>query len=368
MGKWKFIKILVFISIFIIASFGVKGGVVENLNIPRAIGYDIQKNQDTMVQYIVPIEVYTQNGMDFSSKVDIGIANNIGETRENRQLKANKKFLLGLEKAILINEEQARFGIDGILDILIDNPQINDRATVAICKQKATDILNYRTKDIKSATEYIDGMIENSYQYNFLAKHYTVIDTVIRSGLEGVNMVIPYVEINNNNIEITGLAIFNKDKMVLKTNIDDMKIINLLRENKVYGILTLQENSKQYINYYARSKRKVKCEREGDKYRFIIDLNLNGDIISNELYENMRNNNNVIEEFKNNMALQVEAQCNDLINKMKKEYKMDIINLGKVAAAKYGKGTGEDWNKVVCNSDILVNVKVKIDKEGRGSY
>ncbi|WP_406541043.1 Ger(x)C family spore germination C-terminal domain-containing protein [Clostridium ljungdahlii] len=75
--------------------------------------------------------------------------------------------------------------------------------------------------------------------------------------------------------------------MIAKTNVKEAKIINLLKENNVKGILTLQQNSKKYIDFYATSRRKVKCYRENGNYKFIINLDLKGDIISNELYKNM---------------------------------------------------------------------------------
>lgn len=62
------------------------------------------------------------------------------------------------------------------------------------------------------------------------------------------------------------------------------------------------------------------------------------------------------------MSEQVKKKCNDFIIKMKNEYKVDCLQLGEVAAAKYGRQTGVDWNSIVCNSEIKVNVKVKIEK------
>ena len=68
------------------------------------------------------------------------------------------------------------------------------------------------------------------------------------------------------------------------------------------------------------------------------------------------------------MAKQVKEMCTGFLDKMKNEYKVDLLQLGWVAAAKYGRDTGVDWNEVVSNSDIKVNVKVHVDKVGRGQY
>ena len=68
------------------------------------------------------------------------------------------------------------------------------------------------------------------------------------------------------------------------------------------------------------------------------------------------------------MAKSIEKQCADFIKIMKSDYKIDCIGLGRSAAAKYGRQKKVDWNEVVCSADIKVNVKVKVDLQGRGDY
>jgi len=61
----------------------------------------------------------------------------------------------------------------------------------------------------------------------------------------------------------------------------------------------------------------------------------------------------------------------DFIEKMQSEYKIDAIELGKIAAATFGRHSGTNWNEVICNSDLTninVKVKVKVDTMGRGDY
>ncbi len=195
-----------------------------------------------------------------------------------------------------------------------------------------------------------------------------MIDFILESSSEGYNPVLPYIDIVDNELTITGLAVFNKDKMVRKLDMQEVKILNLLRESNTRGILTLEKNSKEYINYYPKAKRKVKCYKEGDKYKFIIDISLKGPIISNQLYKDLNSDPKILKKFEKDMEESVERQCVTCINIFKKTCHVDVFNLGSVAAAKYGRETGIDWNKVVLNSEIKVNVKVKVDSQGRGDY
>jgi Ger(x)C family germination protein len=361
---------LVIVSIFLYSFLGPKGELIENLEIPIGLGLDIEKKTENDVSYITPIAAYLFETEEVDSEVMSGKASNIGGTREDRQLKVSRSFLLGLERIFLISEQYAQYGIRNFIDIVMNTPEINDRSFVAISKEKSEDIFRHKIKGYANPSEFIEGLLKSSKQFNFFPdRQYTLMDILVRVDAEGRNLLLPYIEIKDENIELTGLAVFKGDKMELKTNIEEAKIINILRENKVKGMLTIQDSSKKYINYYAESKRKVRCYKEDNKLKFSIDLSLNGPIVSNTLYLNLSTDPKVLKEFTKDMEKNLKETYQTFINdKIKGEYKIDVLDLGRVAAAKYGREKNIDWNKVVSQSTIEVNVKVKVDTEGRGNY
>ena len=167
------------------------------------------------------------------------------------------------------------------------------------------------------------------------------MDVYVRVGAEGRNVVMPYIELKKDpskpekkELEITGTALFKKDKMVAKLNMDDTRIMNLLRENNVKGILKIQKDPKKFTEFYAKSKRKVKCTKTGDKYNFIINLQLTGQIVSNELFKDLIDDPKQKKKFENELASEVEDMCNTFLKKMKYDYKVDALELGKVARFK----------------------------------
>ncbi|WP_341467291.1 Ger(x)C family spore germination protein [Clostridium autoethanogenum] len=366
--KSKVFMLVSIILIFLISFIGTKGEVVENLDIPSAIGNDIQKNGSD-ITYLVPVLIHSiESGNKVVSYVIASHGSTIGKTREERQLISGKKFLLGLNRVFLFSEETSRNGIKNIIDINLNNPSLNDRSVCVVCKGKSENILKHKVQGYSSSAEYIYGMVKNLGDFNFLSSQCTIMDVIVRIDAEGRNTILPYIEIMEDGIKTTGLAIFNKDKMVARTNMEEAKIISLLKEDKVKGIVTLQQNSKKYTDFYATSKRKVKCYKENGKYNFIINLDLKGTVIDNELYNNMYKDLKETKEFEQSMESSVKEMCDNTINKIKSQYKVDVLDLGRVAAAKYGRETGTDWNEVISKSDIQVNVKVKVDTQGRGEY
>ncbi|EYE89433.1 hypothetical protein Q428_02200 [Fervidicella metallireducens AeB] len=362
--KWGiFILSLAF---FVYLSLNPEVKTIEEYDVAAGFGIDIEKKDDSVI-YKVPYSVYNYQGEGISIPlIKTGIAGTAGETRENRQLRSARSYIVGLQKIIIFGEEAARYGLYNFYDILFSNPKMNDRSLIAVCKGEPGEIFKFVPKGYETSSDYIIGMIKNMNKNTFFAEEYTLLNAYVCVISEGRNVVLPYIELINNELKITGMAVFDKDKMMYKLNMDETKIMNILRENKVTGILTIQNSPKEYASYFAQSKRKVKCRKIGEKYYFNIKLDLKGDLISNEIYKKIDDVTRV--KLENQIKDKLTKQCDAFIQKMQNEYRLDLLQLGYVAAAKYGRDTGVDWNEIVSKSEIKIDINVKITKTGRGEY
>lgn len=334
------------------------------------VGYDVEKKSESMAEYILPIsiDVYTANGVITNVTIEEK-EKNIGEVIQKEQKKLNKKFVQGQERIILISEDYAKYGTKTMIEDRFRNAEVNDMAFVAVCEGKPEDYFKRKVTGYNSSADYIQGLIENSYAYDFFSENYKLIDMYVRIGAEGRTLVLPYVEITEEGIELTGLAIFKEDKMVEKVDLKKARILNLLKESYVKGLVSLQKSPKEYIDFEVKSgKRKVKSYKQEDKYSFTIDLNLIGTITNNEMYAEIAKDINKRKEFEKDVAKSIEKQCYNFLEIMQKEYKIDCIDLGREGASKFGRRKKIPWNKVVSEAEIRVNVKVKVATQGRGDY
>jgi len=367
--KINIIILILVILLYIYFISGVNSSPVEDVDIPSGIGVDLTVDDMGNLKYSTPVSLYNYGEEEkitsFSHTVT---GNTLDEAREEYQLMGNKKIIIGLERVVIIGEKLAKYGIRVPIDKLFKASTINDTALIAVCKGTSEDVLSFQVKGFPSAADYIAGLIEHSTEFNFFSNNYKIMDMFVRLDAEGRSIVLPYIEIKNNKLMITGMALFKKDIMVKKIDIEKARIMNLLREDGVKGVFTLQENLKEYISYYAKTKKKVSCEKKGDKYTFFIELSLIGDIVDNSLYHDIDKNKETMKKFQENMSKYVESLCYDFIKEMQNDYKVDCLGLGKYAAAKYGRKTGTDWDEVVSSSEIKVKVNVKVDKMGRGDF
>lgn len=368
----KFYKFLIAIVlvIFVISFFlsGVTKEPVETLSVNSSLGFDMEESTQGMKMRSVTFSQYliAENGIKTITVTDK--AKTLSEIREEMQKSMDKKLLIGLEKVYIIGADYAKNGIDDIMDIFFRNPEIRDSTLVCICDGKAEDIMNIETKGHPSAGDFIEGLIKYSKESNFFPDNYKLIDAYLRISSEGRNLVLPYIGVKENRIEIVGLALFKGSKMIGILPKDKIKQHNLLRENNLMGVITLQESSNKYLGLYAKSKRKVKCYKENGKYKFIIDLKITGDMIINQYEPMLIDKPEKKKEIEAKLKDNLQKELQTFIEEFKSKYKVDTLELGKIAVAKYGRNTGVDWDEVVSSSDIEVNVSLKINKFGRGDY
>jgi Ger(x)C family germination protein len=341
----------------------------EQLDVEIALGVDVEKITENAYKYIVTRCVYVfEEEKKLTSKVIISIGDSFGISRENRAQLANKSSISGSEKLYILGEEYAKVGMRASVDILLKNPRVNDTGIFVVSRSKSSEIMEYEIEGYPSSADYIEGMIKNQTEANFFTKEFDAMNMYVRLDSEGRSVLLPYIELNEEGLMITGEAVFKEDKMITKVDIKDSRIMNMLTFNNVRGTITMQNDPKSYIDFAAKSNKKVKCIKKDDKYNFLIDLKLEGEIMSNTLKDRLALDSTAIKEFENDMAEQVKEECYKFIGKMKKEIKVDCLELGRVAAAKYGRRKGTNWDEVISNSTIDVNVKVKVDSHGRGDF
>ena len=360
--------LIIFIVIAFITAFkaGKEKVPIEEVDMAIGTGVDLENNNE----YSLPICVYLFRANSIESDVKVGKSLSIGDTRENRQLKNDKPFVLGGERVHIYSEDFCRSGVRNDMDILFNNPQVVGTPYCLVCKGKSEDIFKTKVKGYDSPVDFIEGLAKNLINNIFFEDNYKLIDMFVRIDSEGRNLYLPYIEIIDDRIQVTGAALFKSDKMVAKINVDEAKWMNILLQGDSRGILTIQNTPKKYVNMEAHAKTKTKCLKEEGKYKFIINVDITADRIADEIYKDtaLFSKPDTQKKLEGDLSSLVEKNCYDFIKKMQNDYKVDCLELGRVAAAKYGRDTGQDWNDVVSKSDIKVNVKVHLDKLGRGGY
>lgn len=364
------IYFIIFIGIFLFITFSNKQTKIslEERQVPLGVGIDLNQNrQGDFYNATVSTYIY-ENPDNILTKTREGAGETFGNSRQNRQLTEDKQYLTGQEKLYIISEDYAKYGMKSFFDFIFRNTLINDKASVVICEGSAKDIFNMKMKNYISPLEFIDGLITVMPNQHFSSREYLVIDVYTRLNSKYRNLMLPYISIVKDKVEVKGYALFDEDKMKINVDSDEGKIINLLKEDSGYGMITVLNNPSNALDLYGTCKRKVSCNKKEDNYNFTINLDLKLVVVTNELNNDLINDIKVSKNFENLAKKQIEDNCLNFINKMQNIYKVDYLDLKRDFVAKYGRDTNIDLNELVSNSKIDVKAKVTITNFGRGEY
>ncbi len=138
------------------------------------------------------------------------------------QLDTSRELFLDHNQVIIIGESLAKQGLKSYLDTFIRDPEIRMEVMMLISEGKAIDILKQKSVLEVSLANRLSRMMmlnqKTSSVFGTDLLHF-VFDTIDTNTAATVPM-ISYVEDTLPNLVLTGLAVFDDDKMIGKLSVD----------------------------------------------------------------------------------------------------------------------------------------------------
>ncbi|MGE6486871.1 Ger(x)C family spore germination protein [Paenisporosarcina sp. NPDC076898] len=377
-GSIKFILLLLFVSLMLA---GCKGkSELNEILIVSSIGID-QEGEETVVHLQVVNPSGQSNVQGSGSGGTVYTYTERGKTLYEAVKKVNnilpRKAMFSHVTCIVVGEEYAReTGISMIFDFIERNNQIRDNVAMLVAKNsKAKDILSLYTPIFKNPAESLKNRIQIASASTGISEGITEREVInwtygdhrdpVILGVERLNLSemgkemsnLENINANNKTFKITGLALFNKDR--LTGWYDDNQAIGWAMVNnrvKEPIIITDEcENEDGYIGFSVKHiKSNVKPLVTDSEVTF--QVNISGTAVLQEITCNMdvSDPNNLID-----MEKQVEAAIKEDIERaveQAKEQKLDVFGFGKLVYEKEPKKWKEKYKKEWGNE--LANVKV----------
>lgn len=337
---------------------------VQVLN-PRAIASQKTVNEPTVI-------VYTEKGQDTIEM--------IRKTITESPRKLNVTHL----QTVVFSEDFAKDGISNVLDFLTREHQIRTDIYFAVAKEKtAHDVLNCLTKLDTNPSVKLYSSMENSEEIWAGTKAVKVVSLVNSIISDGINPVIPGVELTSDSqtyssidslkevkadpLKIKDMAVFKGDKMVGWLDEDESKGYNYIMGN-VEGTMGYIEDERTGKITCEVTSTKVKQTASLTDGKPAITLNISvkanietaSDVLDLTKAENIR----TIEELSEDKITGVVKQS---ISKAQNDFQSDIFGFGDEIHRTYPKlwrKTKDHWDEEFIDLPVKVNVTVKIAKTG----
>lgn len=336
---------------------------IERTSVIAGVGHDIidKKTLSSSFEFLV-----FSYGNTITKTVSTEKGISIFEMYNKRLLETKRTHLPGTIRLLIISEDRAKFGIKDIIDVFLRDQDRNLNTTVAICKENTSEILNMTSKEATTMSEEIEDLIKSSYETNFTQRDTNIKDLYNMRFQEGRRIMLPYIEKHKDTVRVTSIAVFENDKMIFKIPEEDVKYINLLRNNNSYGYLTFKsDNSLSSVDFLCRCKRKVNVQIENNEINYNIKIYLNASLKEANIDKIKELDKNTVDNLQNTYSEELKLKLKKIIEDYQNNFGVDVFDIEKYALAKLGKDKEDYVKDKFKNSKINVDVKISTKSIGR---
>lgn len=332
---------------------------VKNMVIPTIAGFDYQNGK-----YVILMN-YPVFG-DVSEKSDVLRieGKTPGQAHIDMGNKSPRIVSEGDLRGFVVGKELAARGIQGVFGGYLRLPSVSLKTLLVVFDGQTEDLFYIKPKHYSSVGNNVLDIMRNSSRNNFIPDE-DLHQFMINVFTNGYNPVLPVIRIHHQDkLEVSGAALFKKFQMVAMVNATDMRTLTWLRGEPANGSIFIEledDNGKMYqLTFFGSNERKVKAEMVDGKPVFEVEVLLRGMVLEslNGLrYAGHEENVRLVETA---LAEQVQQQCEGFIEDLQQKYRVDAILIGKCAREHLPELVKRDWDKVFCDSEVKVKVKVTI--------
>lgn len=241
---------------------------LNDMSIVSGIGIDYVDNE-----YQVSLEITNSSKDGSSTEVETVIVTgkdeNISEAFNKSKNMSDKDVYLEHIELLVISEELATKGLGECLDYIIRDTSINNNYFVVVSDDPS------KILSTEEENKRMSEVIVNTVKYAQGNSDIDDLDILVSKFITNKeDIALPYVSLNDKNIEYKEIAYFDKDKMVGKI------------DYKIYSFLLLDSNNVLFsslgntINVY---KKNIDINVLDNK--FVINIDVNGQVkeISNNI-------------------------------------------------------------------------------------
>ncbi len=349
----KYIVVLLILVIIFNGLTGIRE--LTDLAIVKAIGIDISDEGKIIFTAIVT---------DTSSKEKVNSGNvyksegdSVQEAARNMVDISPKKLYIAHLETLVISEEIAKEHLENSLDFFIrDNEGSNTFYLFIANNHSAEEIINVINEEKVDMVSFL----ESTQKYKGDVNLQTLNDIVKGILEEGTQMTVNSMSIEDDKIKISDMAYFDRWNMKGYLTEQESILYNMLLNHTQFFITSVGKDDDLIVAEVTSCKTKYSINKN-NKNCIDIKLNINANIT--QTGKNIKlDNSQVINDTQKLIEDEINRKVNDFYEKIKKEYKVDVLSFGNLLYRKKNE-LFNDQNYLE-KLNINVQTKVKISNQG----
>jgi len=367
----KYSKVIIMVFIIVVLLTGCWDYVeIENLIIVAGLAIDAGSGNN----YLVTIETIgleqSQGGntQPQSKVMQVEGATMFDAVRNAIKISKNRHYWSHAD-LIIISEEIARGGIVKILEPIIRSKEPRLTMKVVVSKEdKAGYILSSDDPINKIQSLEIVEMLQ-AQEHLSKAPNYEIYEVIDKVMATGISTVIPTIGLTTiegkKTPEVSGLAMFKKDRLVGFLDGDEAKIYLFITNQIKGGVLVESYPSESSDSDISLSigENKTKIQHRYENEKLIMKIKTNTKAVIHDWGISDKISEESINDVKKQFEASLRKDIENLIKKVQKEYGCDIFGFGQILKnqnPQLWKELGENWENIFVNLEIEVDTTIDI--------
>ena len=366
----KLVKIIALILICCLILSGCwDQKVFEQVGFILSFGIEQAEDKKLLLTAAYPVIGGVEKGSVDIISTETGI---IRGGRSNIRMMTPKMLEGGKTQQVLISDSLAKNGIHDLLEIFQRDVTLPAIAFVVIVEGSPGELLKKANefKPKPRVSFYIYQLLENNVRLSNIPNT-KVFDFDINFFAPGLDPIVPMIKVDNEQIKISGCALFSGDRMTGKLENNETRLLLGLMDQLKYAdyIFTDPEfadkdGDKQGVAVTLLTpKRKINIDfSEEGKPIVKIDMKYRCNIDEFEWDDTMKPK--VQEDLEKKFGEDLTSMNNKIIKELQAA-NCDPIGIGDIIRAKhYDYWKSIDWKEMYKKADIKVSVKVEVGNVG----
>ncbi|GIO62993.1 putative spore germination protein YfkR [Paenibacillus cineris] len=276
-------------------------------------------------------------------------------------------------RVLLIGEDFARDGIAPMLDQFARIPQNRLSSLVAVTSGSAYKILDAAAPMEQFSSEMIRELINEFTKRPDSLKQ--LVNTLMT---DGVDVALPYLSIqeavppgvgtSKNNIQVTGLALFDEDKFVGALEGQEGKIINLaMNQAPSPDIIVDGPGGKGHISIrFSENEAKLKPVVRGNDITMTIEIYAKGAVYENDS-NSIISDEHSLRDLERRASEEIVDKVQLAMRSLQHKYNSDILGFGRSIYENDPKAWQKfkgNWKKAYPEVRVIVKPELHIENIG----
>ncbi|MFB7814075.1 Ger(x)C family spore germination protein [Paenibacillus chitinolyticus] len=348
---------------------------LRNARLGYGAGYDLTPD-GRLMQTMEVVDESKQPEQQGSAKneVESGVGYSVRQTSDIIRTKVTGDIRYFKYGFMLLGKSVAEKDLYPYLDVLYRDPRNpTSRVKIAVVDGSTNEMLRLKQIGNILIGEFITRKIESLEEMSIFPE--LSLETMLTLLLDpGQDFVLPYLKQVGKNVEATGVALFNGQRMTGSLNVEEAILYSLLsgsHKDTARFVRKIKEgdrsNLENYITFDAggkKSKRKLKIQVRDRKVDVYLDLNL--PVRVTEFAEDHLHKKDTVNRLNKDLSALLTEDAEALIEKLQ-ESGCDAFGIGRRLMARHTKlWKSMDWLQEYRN--VRFHTKVNVEIVGSGVF